>query len=551
VGDRVTEHELALRVIDTLLREDYGGLSRHVTGHQLHLPGTAHPPGTAPLPGTARTLGLIRDGFLSDLRASRDGPPVTLDEALALLAGIASPLDEPGVAAFAAECRRTLAEISLRRRHPARLPARPWLGARGQLGYDALAAALPHPVYPASPCRLGLTDDDLLRYAPEFSPEFELNWAAVPADGAVTTGDRPAWWPKPSDVGLAAAGAERSELFPVHPLTRGDQPAALAPRTYLKVRPTLSVRTVAVSADPVRHIKLPLPVSTLGLRNRRLLAPGTLPDGALVRRLLAAARSGDEALAPLLLADDTRYGHAHHGYLGYLLRELPPGLDACHVVPLAALAATAPGTEGQGGRLVIEELAGPSLPDFLAAYFAVLFGVHVRLFARYGIALEAHQQNAALVTGDGQPPRLLVKDFDGSLINHARLAAALGDAAPPPRAFADRRLLTTRDEALADVFVTIIVHLCAGAVAFFLSERGVLPLRTTLTLAREALTRALDRDAAWPETALLRARVLEADRLPGKSMVTAGTLVDKARTGAADINKYYGITGPNYLREHA
>jgi hypothetical protein len=46
---------------------------------------------------------------------------------------------------------------------------------------------------------------------------------------------------------------------------------------------------------------------------------------------------------------------------------------------------------------------------------------------------------------------------------------------------------------------------------------------------------------------LLRARLLDADRLPGKAMVTAGTLVDKARTGARDINKFYGTSGPNYL----
>ena len=30
-------------------------------------------------------------------------------------------------------------------------------------------------------------------------------------------------------------------------------------------------------------------------------------------------------------------------------------------------------------------------------------------------------------------------------------------------------------------------------------------------------------------------------------MVTAGTLVAKSRTGASDINKFYGTTGPNYL----
>ncbi|MGH3168216.1 MAG: IucA/IucC family protein, partial [Trebonia sp.] len=60
---------------------------------------------------------------------------------------------------------------------------------------------------------------------------------------------------------------------------------------------------------------------------------------------------------------------------------------------------------------------------------------------------------------------------------------------------------------------------------------------------------ALDAEGSAPAAALLRARVLEAPRLTGKSMLSAGTLTAKRHTGAADINKFYGTTGPNYLRE--
>jgi siderophore synthetase component len=181
----------------------------------------------------------------------------------------------------------------------------------------------------------------------------------------------------------------------------------------------------------------------------------------------------------------------------------------------------------------------------------VLFGVHVRLFARYGIALESHQQNTALVLGppgDTAGLRLLVKDLDGALIHRPRLAAALGPCAPEESAFADPRLLTRSDDALADVFITITVHLGAGALAFGLARRGAAPLPDLLALVRRKLTAALDAHAGWPATSVLRARVLDADRLPGKSMVTAGTLVAKARTGATDINKFYGTNGPNYLK---
>jgi siderophore synthetase component len=162
----------------------------------------------------------------------------------------------------------------------------------------------------------------------------------------------------------------------------------------------------------------------------------------------------------------------------------------------------------------------------------------VRLFVRYGVALEAHQQNLALVfAADGM--KLLVKDNDGLLASPARLAAA-GVAAP---AFGDGRMLTDDPHALADVFVTITLHLAAAAVAF-----GALPYERAARLLRETLAEALDEHGEHPMARLLRARTLDAARLTGKSMVTAGTLVAKERTGARDVNKFYGASGPNYLR---
>ena len=352
----------------------------------------------------------------------------------------------------------------------------------------------------------------------------------------------------------------------------------VAPGTGLLVTPTLSTRTVALVSQPDTHLKLPLPTSTLGLRNRRSIAQGTLADGALVRGIVATACHDDPLrLGGLLLADESSYAHAGHPFLGYLLRRLPSGLDRHRIVPVAALLAPSPdgvpGEAAPGRPLVIEELArwawGGDLAGLLTAYLRLLFGVQVRLFARYGIALESHQQNAAVALGPpalraGHEPvgaagggavseterlRLLVKDFDGALVHLPRLKEALGRGAPGERAFADSRLVTTSDDALADVFITITVHLCAGALAFGLARSGVAPLPDLLALVRRELTAALDREAGWPAASLLRARVLDADRLPGKSMVTAGTLVAKSRTGASDINKFYGTDGPNYLKD--
>jgi hypothetical protein len=545
------EQVLATAVIDTLLRENYGGLGGHVRpGPALALP-------------DGRLLPLRTDGFLADYRLA-PGAAVTLGDVDGLVMALSDPRDAPGVAAFHSECREALTGMRLMGSRPVAADCHD-----SAMRFDALAARLPHPAYPTWASRAGWSEADTLRYAPEFMPVFSLSWAAVPA-GAVVRGGAaavPRWWPGMADVGLPGTLARTHALFPVHPLTvpavtgpaltgaaltgaasggpGGCVPGTVvAPRTWLRVRPTLSTRTVAVSDR--EHLKMPLAASTLGLRNRRAIPPATLSDGALAHRVVRMAVTADPWLgAHLLLADDTSYAHAGHPYLGYLLRRLPSAAGS--VVPVAALLAPA-----GDGRLVIDDLAGPDAAAWFRTYLDVLFGVAVRLFVRFGIALESHQQNLSVVAGRGGP-RLLMKDFDGTLMNYARLAAALGASTPQPPDFLDQRLLTDADSALADVFITITVHLCAGAIAFGLAARRRLPLELALGLVRQSLTAALDacaRDARGvPDAAaaLLRARVLDADRLPGKAMVTAGTLVDKARTGARDINKFYGTSGPNYL----
>lgn len=508
-GDR-WEAYLAARVLDALLREDYGGLAGRVAGDRLALPGgrviaLAAGPATAACPGPdrwGRYPGFLADHVVDDA--------VGLDEVLAVVRALADPRDD--VTAFERECREALGALRL---HDAVRP-RP----EGITRYEALAAGVDHPAYPTARCRLGLGERDLLAYAPEFAPSFRLAWAGVPRSAC--RGERPAWWPDPGALGLPAG----YDVFPVHPLTARLVPTVPGPAVM--VRPTLSMRTVAVG--PREHLKLPLPTSTLGLRNRRVIVPGTLSDGALVERVLraVAAREG----SPVLLADEQTYGHADDPLRGYLVRRLP-----AEGVPVAALLARAP-----EGRYVIEELTR-DVAGFFAAYLDVLFGWNVMLATRYGIALETHQQNVAIVPGD--PLRIMIKDNDGALIDPRRLARALGHA-PAPEEFADPRLLTADPEAIARVFVTITVHLCAGALAFGLAERGLLPLDTGLGLVRDRLATAL---AAHDDTGLLTARTLEAGRLPVKAMVTAGTLVGKDRTGAADINKHYGPPGPNYLRD--
>ncbi|MEV8022707.1 IucA/IucC family siderophore biosynthesis protein [Streptomyces sp. NPDC086554] len=532
-------------------------------------------------PGDALLMPVREDGFQGAYAArlpllQRESDGVRLDHAdriLAALSDLAEPVDRAGFDAFAEECGQALDAMRL---HAGtreeidtlltdRLGKDPatWAGLGAGLGFDTLAARADHPVYPTSRGRSGLDASQLRAYAPEFHPRFALRQLAVPVEDVTVGGGSGAC------LSPFAAGPSNREgghyVFPVHPLTVGDplrdalREAGLDGRATLldgpgpDVVPTLSMRTVALAADASHHLKLPLATATLGLRNRRTIKPGTLVDGAAGQRLIEAVIAREPRFQGTVLhADETRYAHAGHELLAVLLRRYPAGLDDAVVVPMAALLCPAPGGDGP---LLIDHLAerfyGGDPVALLDSALTLLFDWQTTLFA-HGIALESHQQNISLVLDEEAPGRtrlrLLLKDNDGPRIHHARLRDVMGEQAPDPTEFDDWRIFVDSYAPVLDLFTTITVHLCAGAYAFGLARHGRAPLELLLRLVRDRLAEAVARLGTGPGEpgALLRANVLDAPELPVKAMVTAGTLLSKERSGAADINKHY-TTGPNYL----
>ncbi|MBR7673309.1 IucA/IucC family protein, partial [Streptomyces daliensis] len=593
------EAELLLRVLDALLREDVAGLRtrsrtvRRGDGTWLRLDAGER--------RGALLLPVAEDGFQCEWRARRplllregthrrgEDALTSTDAVLGALRELAEPQDAPGYDDFAAECREARTAVCLHARTRRRVldglaarygddPAH-WTGLAAGLAHDTLAARTDHPVYPTGRARSGLGADELRAYAPEFHPRFTLRWLAVPRE-AVTlagpclagTGDT-GRWPGPAVLGLPELEGTHLAL-PVHPLTAGaplrealratglEERARLAPHGCVEVAPTLSMRTVALAAEPTLHLKLPLATATLGLRNRRTIKPGTLADGAAVQRLLAEVTAREPRFRDTVLhADERAYAHAGHELLAALVRRYPAGLDGCVVAPLAALLSEEP-----GGGLLLERLAdrfyGGDPLALLDALLTLLLDWQTTLLG-YGIALESHQQNVSLVLdrtehadgtdrtgGAATRLRLLFKDNDGPRIHAARLRATLGAAPAAP--FADARILTRDERPVMDLFTTITLHLCAGAYAFGLERSGRPVREAVLGLVRERLAEAAVRLGTGPGEpgAALRARVLDAPALPVKAMVSAGTLLTKERSGAADINKHY-TSGPNYLRPAA
>lgn len=436
------------------------------------------------------------------------------------------------------------------------------------LHYDRLGAFLDHPLYPTARAKLGFDGDALAAYGPEFQRSFQLRWLAVPRSlYHPSRADEQGWpslWPSFDDVGLQAALAQTHALVPIHPFVWAHQLDAFlresglreqvihAPQPCLTVAPTLSVRTVVLLDAPEWHLKLPLTIRTLGAKNIRTIKPSTIRDGHSIQTLLGAIAAREPAIgARLLLTDEEHGAHVDHRmFLGYILRRYPvDALQDSTLIPVAALTAQTP-----SGQLVAAELAAQfydgDVEAFFNDYLDLTLRLHLLLWLRYGIALESNQQNSVVVVSRSEPRlRLLLKDNDAARIQLDHLRQHWPNLASHLATLQDQRIAVAAPLPLAQMFTTITLQLnIAVLVERFAALLGQ-PTTALYDQVRQRIETVLTALAADGEDIALARRVLlEDDRLYIKYLLIAATLAEKDETGAADVNKFYGRSAPNFLR---
>lgn len=433
------------------------------------------------------------------------------------------------------------------------------------LHYDRLAAFQDHPFYPTARAKLGFSVADLALYGPEFQASFELNWLAVPRALYRQSGESlPPHWPGFARVGLDEALSASHALLPVHPFVwRHHLDAFLqqsglsdqvlrAPREALRVVPTLSVRTLALCDAPAWHVKLPLTIRTLGGRNIRTIKSSTIVDGHRIQSLLGAIVAREASLRErvILTAEDTGAHVANQTFLGFIVRRYPDtALDDATMVPVAALCAPTP----DGGSVTDEIVAryfGGDRAAFLDEYLALTLRLHLRLWLRYGIALESNQQNSVLVLSDHAPRlRLLLKDNDAARIDLGLLARRWPALAGRLDGLEDRRIVVDDALPLAQMFITITLQLNIAALVEGIAQRlGTDPAASYARVADHTRAVLAELAGAGEDVSFAHQVLLADDRLYLKYLLTAASLMEKTQTGAADVNKYYGLRAPNFLK---
>jgi len=245
-----------------------------------------------------------------------------------------------------------------------------------------------HPLHPCCRTRIGMSTEDVLRYAPEHHPVVQLHIVEVD----------PGHW--------HTSGVPKPPLLPVHPWQLDRVLASGVARdtgTTMPARPLMSLRTLAPTARPNLHLKTAVDVQMTSAV--RTLSPAAVHNGPLASALLAELATKTTGLT--ILTEPSGASIVLDGEeqrsMACVWREAPP--TKRHIVPLATF-----------GRLT-DELIELLLPPLLT-------------MLQFGVALEAHGQNTLVAVEDGRPVEVFYRDVGGIHVSPRRLAR-LGVEMPP------------------------------------------------------------------------------------------------------------------------
>lgn len=417
-----------------------------------------------------------------------------------------------------------------------------------QLGIARLASHLESPGQPAGRARIGLSAWQLKEFAPEFAPQLQLNWLAVPEQTLKISRSQPGWWPRAPQVGLDPSVDRSHCLIPVHPLSwpnleRYGLPSGTlrAPKQFLEVEPGLSMHSLTPLRYPHWILRLSLPIHCQG-EDWSQLSAGQQQDLPWLQQVLKTLCRQDtllgDRLKPLASVQvGTVLGHPR---LGYQLRQTPSiaNSETASLVPIAALASPLP-----DGHLFIERLVDTyselSLLRWWRQYLNLLLDTHLRLWLRYGLVLTAGQQHSVLLVDYDEPLRLLVREPQLAALWPERFCQHL----PLPEGLPARSRRVNHWQALAERFCTSTLEHNILAPLEALAAAGLATRRSLYTQLQQQLQSCLD-TLATEGIDIQEARqfLFDSPKLPVEYSLSRQLL-------AAAQAPYFGYTAPNFLLE--
>jgi siderophore synthetase component len=493
------------RLWGAFAREPLDGISaRRTVGDELRL---ALDDGRA-VCGPARAAEAF--AHVDDLTVSLDGEPIT--DPASLLRGVipAGPTRDR----LAAELDNSVENLTLARSAPPPAEAiqlDDLAGRPDALAYLEQSIIDGHPLHPLCRTRIGLSRDDVRRFAPEFRAVVDLVLVDVPPDRWLSTG-----------AGLPP----RLAMHPWQARRLRDLDAGLRPSGQrIRARPLMSLRTLALIDQPRWHLKTAVDVQMTSAV--RTVSPAAVRNGPLMSTLLRRLLRDE----PIDILDEVAGGAvlldgAPSRSLAVIRRRAPALAPDEIAVPFAALSAPSPAS----GRSFLSEAAGGDPAGFVGRLLTLAIPPLMRLLAR-GVALEAHGQNTLVVLKNREPVRIIYRDMGGVRVSARRLAAA-GLEAPP----LGGDLLTDDPDALAaKLAASLLATVVAELLATLRRESGIDPAplwRHAAAILRDAPdTPTCRADAATMIGATLPLKATTAMRLSARPLDDIWTRVANPMAG--------------------
>jgi len=299
--------------------------------------------------------------------------------------------------------------------------------------------AVGHPFHPTSKAKMGISPAEVFSSSPEFKGSAKLTLAAIKRSHATLSGVKEAeyldmftqYFPQAYIAWQQSMGALSDTYlpFPVHPLQlqsrwSKDLPEGLLiPKNPATIDSfsSLSFRTVYPEGGESKpFIKLPVAIQMTSVQ--RTVSPRACYMGPRMSALLTQISRQDKAVAKVFsplnektgLHLNTQSEIAKH-YSVIFRAPLTEVLNKNEIaIPVAALMAKTPLNKSLASHVLTRDTLSIEvlLPNF-RLYVANLLNGVLALYLKYGIALEAHQQNSLLVVAEDKPHRFIIRDFGG------------------------------------------------------------------------------------------------------------------------------------------
>lgn len=387
------------------------------------------------------------------------------------------------------------------------------LGEMDDLLYSESLVVEGHPTHPLSKTKLPLTNEEVMRYAPEFEQIIPLKVMLLRKEDAVTTSassdpdfilnevlkdDKAQLKDYAKALGY---DIDDFEIVIIHPwqyehviveqFKTWIQEQRLIPTPItLKSKATLSFRTIALLERPY-HIKLPVQVQATSAI--RTVSSVTTVDGPKLsyelQDMLNVYPQLKVAREPFGLHAAIEPDQARQ--LAYIVRERPMIDGEGVTVVTASLVNQNPVDDMKVVDSYLEwvdrEISAQSIKHFMTVYAHTLIPPLIAYIQEYGIALEAHMQNTIVKLGKDYKMAFMVRDLGGSRIDLETMKEKI-----PNVKIENESLIAEDIEAVIAKFQHAVIQNQMGELIYHLSQHEDVTEQELFTIVQEITRHAID-----------------------------------------------------------